>query len=114
MSRGHSIVASACGLARLYEHRQRAFALSRCTLRTCFGTLAYADWNRNYGATSAPLVVKGKVIVGTAEGIAGIRGLYGVTTHHRQIVPRSGTVPASSPANLRDPEFCQNRRASCR
>jgi alcohol dehydrogenase (cytochrome c) len=36
--------------------------------------VAYADWNRNYGATSAPLVVKGKVIVGTAGGDSGIRG----------------------------------------
>jgi alcohol dehydrogenase (cytochrome c) len=27
--------------------------------------IAYADWNKNYGATSAPLVVKDKVLVGT-------------------------------------------------
>ena len=30
--------------------------------------------NRNYGATSAPLIVKDKVIVGTAGGDSGIRG----------------------------------------
>jgi alcohol dehydrogenase (cytochrome c) len=37
--------------------------------------VAYADWNRNYGATSAPLVVKGKVLVGTSGGDDGVRGL---------------------------------------
>src|SRR5881296_89771 len=36
--------------------------------------IAYADWNKNYGATSAPLVVKDKVIVGTSGGDDGVRG----------------------------------------
>lgn len=36
--------------------------------------IAYADWNRNYGATSAPLVVKDKVVVGTSGGDDGVRG----------------------------------------
>jgi alcohol dehydrogenase (cytochrome c) len=36
--------------------------------------VAYADWNSNYGATSAPLVVKDKVIVGTSGGDDGVRG----------------------------------------
>jgi alcohol dehydrogenase (cytochrome c) len=36
--------------------------------------VAYADWNKNYGATSAPLVIKGKVIVGTSGGDDGVRG----------------------------------------
>ncbi len=36
--------------------------------------VAYADWNGNYGATSAPLVVKDKVIVGTSGGDDGVRG----------------------------------------
>ncbi len=36
--------------------------------------VAYADWNRNYGATGAPLVVKDKVIVGTSGGDDGVRG----------------------------------------
>lgn len=36
--------------------------------------VAYADWSKNYGATSAPLVVKGKVIVGTSGGDDGVRG----------------------------------------
>ncbi|MFY9980555.1 MAG: PQQ-binding-like beta-propeller repeat protein, partial [Candidatus Sulfotelmatobacter sp.] len=35
---------------------------------------AYADWNKNYGATSAPLVVKDKVLVGTSGGDDGVRG----------------------------------------
>jgi alcohol dehydrogenase (cytochrome c) len=36
--------------------------------------IAYADWNKNFGATSAPLVVKDKVIVGTSGGDDGVRG----------------------------------------
>lgn len=36
--------------------------------------IAYADWNKNYGATAAPLVVKDKVIVGTSGGDDGVRG----------------------------------------
>lgn len=36
--------------------------------------VAYANWNRNYGATSAPLVVKDKVLVGTSGGDDGVRG----------------------------------------
>jgi alcohol dehydrogenase (cytochrome c) len=34
----------------------------------------YADWNPNYGATGAPLIVKDKVIVGTSGGDDGVRG----------------------------------------
>ena len=36
--------------------------------------VAYTDGNKNYGATSAPLVVKNKVIVGTSGGDDGVRG----------------------------------------
>ena len=36
--------------------------------------IAYADWNKNYGATSAPLIVKDKVLVGTSGGDDGVRG----------------------------------------
>ena len=36
--------------------------------------VAYAGGNRNYGATSAPLLVKGKVLVGTSGGDDGVRG----------------------------------------
>src|ERR1700730_17867708 len=34
----------------------------------------YAEGNRNYGATSAPLVVKNKVLVGNSGGDDGVRG----------------------------------------
>ena len=36
--------------------------------------IGYADWNKNYGATSAPLVVKDKVLVGTSGGDDGVQG----------------------------------------
>ncbi|MGH9430113.1 MAG: PQQ-binding-like beta-propeller repeat protein [Terriglobia bacterium] len=36
--------------------------------------IAYADTRLNYGATSAPLIVHGKVIVGTSGGDDGVRG----------------------------------------
>lgn len=36
--------------------------------------VAYAEGNKNYGATSAPLVVKDNVIVGTSGGDDGVRG----------------------------------------
>jgi alcohol dehydrogenase (cytochrome c) len=36
--------------------------------------VAYASGNRNYGATSAPLIVKDKVLVGTSGGDDGVRG----------------------------------------
>ncbi len=36
--------------------------------------VAYAKGNKNYGATSAPLVVKDKVLVGTSGGDDGVRG----------------------------------------
>lgn len=36
--------------------------------------IAYATWNKNYGATSAPLVIHGKVLVGTSGGDDGVRG----------------------------------------
>jgi len=34
----------------------------------------YAEGNKNYGATSAPLIVKDKVLVGTSGGDDGVRG----------------------------------------
>src|SRR6202790_2082830 len=36
--------------------------------------IAYTDGNKNYGATSAPLLVKDKLIVGTSGGDDGVRG----------------------------------------
>lgn len=57
--------------------------------------VAYADWNRNYGATSAPLVVKDKVIVGTSGGDDGVRGFiaaYGAESG--KLAWRFWTIPA--------------------
>ena len=57
--------------------------------------VAYADWNRNYGATGAPLVVKDKVIVGTSGGDDGVRGFvaaYDATTG--KLAWRFWTIPA--------------------
>ncbi len=36
--------------------------------------VAYADAHKNYGATSAPLIIKDKVLVGTSGGDDGVRG----------------------------------------
>src|SRR5258708_3907098 len=56
--------------------------------------VAYADWNKNYGATSAPLVVKDKVLVGTSGGDDGVRGFvaaYDTTTG--KLAWRFWTIP---------------------
>jgi alcohol dehydrogenase (cytochrome c) len=57
--------------------------------------VAYADWNKNYGATSAPLVVKDKVLVGTSGGDDGVRGFvaaYDAMTG--KLAWRFWTIPA--------------------
>src|SRR5580692_1970899 len=57
--------------------------------------VAYADWNKNYGATSAPLVVKDKILVGTSGGDDGVRGFvaaYDATSG--KLVWRLWTIPA--------------------
>ncbi len=55
----------------------------------------YADWNRNYGATSAPLVVKDKVIVGTSGGDDGVRGFIAAyDAQSGKLVWRLWTIPA--------------------
>jgi alcohol dehydrogenase (cytochrome c) len=57
--------------------------------------VAYADWNRNYGATAAPLVVNDKVIVGTSGGDDGVRGFvaaFDATTG--KLAWRFWTIPA--------------------
>ncbi|MFY9528300.1 MAG: PQQ-dependent dehydrogenase, methanol/ethanol family [Candidatus Acidiferrales bacterium] len=56
--------------------------------------IPYADWNKNYGATSAPLVVKDKVLVGTSGGDDGVRGFlaaYDATTG--KLAWRFWTIP---------------------
>jgi alcohol dehydrogenase (cytochrome c) len=61
--------------ARLYMETDNAHLLC---LDSRSGALiwdvAYADWNRNYGATGAPLVLKDKVLVATSGGDDGVRG----------------------------------------
>ena len=57
--------------------------------------LAYAQWNKNYGATSAPLIVKDKVLVGTSGGDDGVRGFvaaYDASTG--KLAWRFWTIPA--------------------
>jgi alcohol dehydrogenase (cytochrome c) len=56
--------------------------------------VAYADWNKNYGATSAPLIIKDKVLVGTSGGDSGVRGFvaaYDAITGN--LVWRLWTIP---------------------
>jgi alcohol dehydrogenase (cytochrome c) len=68
----------------------------------------YADGNRNYGATSAPLVVKDKVLVGTSGGDDGVRGfLAAFDAQTGKLAWRFWTIPgpgepgsSSWPANL--------------
>ncbi|PYU92048.1 MAG: PQQ-dependent dehydrogenase, methanol/ethanol family [Acidobacteria bacterium] len=56
---------------------------------------AYADTRKNYGATSAPLVVKDKVIVGTSGGDDGVRGfLAAFDALTGRLVWRFWTIPA--------------------
>jgi alcohol dehydrogenase (cytochrome c) len=57
--------------------------------------IAYADWNKNYGATSAPLVVKDKVLVGTSGGDDGVRGFVAAfDAMSGKLVWRLWTIPA--------------------
>ena len=89
--------------------------------------VAYADWNKNYGATSAPLVVKDKVLVGTSGGDDGVRGFvsaYDAMTG--KLAWRFWTIPgpgefgsASWPGNLvfarrRNDVDARNLRSSTR
>ena len=57
--------------------------------------VAYADWNKNYGATSAPLIVKDNVLVGTSGGDDGVRGfLAAYNAETGQLAWRLWTIPA--------------------
>jgi len=57
--------------------------------------VAYADTRKNYGATSAPLVVKDKVLVGTSGGDDGVRGfLAAFDPETGKEVWRFWTIPA--------------------
>jgi alcohol dehydrogenase (cytochrome c) len=57
--------------------------------------VAYTDGNRNYGATSAPLLVKDKVIVGTSGGDDGVRGFVSAfEADSGKLAWRFWTIPA--------------------
>jgi len=57
--------------------------------------IPYADWNSNYGATSAPLVVKDKIIVGTSGGDDGVRGFIAAyDAETGKLAWRFWTIPA--------------------
>ena len=57
--------------------------------------VAYADWNSNYGATSAPLVVKDEIIVGTSGGDDGVRGFVAAyDAASGKLAWRFWTIPA--------------------
>jgi len=57
--------------------------------------VAYADWNRNYGATGAPLIVKDRVIVGTSGGDDGVRGFVAAyDAMSGKLAWRFWTIPA--------------------
>ena len=56
--------------------------------------VAYASWNKNYGATSAPLVLHDKVIVGTSGGDDGVRGFIAAfDVRTGALVWRHWTIP---------------------
>ncbi|MGH9404786.1 MAG: pyrroloquinoline quinone-dependent dehydrogenase [Terriglobia bacterium] len=56
--------------------------------------VAYADAKKNYGATSAPLVVKNEVLVGTSGGDDGVRGfLAAFSARTGKLLWRFWTVP---------------------
>jgi alcohol dehydrogenase (cytochrome c) len=57
--------------------------------------IPYADWNKNYGATGAPLIIKDKVLVATSGGDDGVRGFlaaFDATTG--KLAWRLWTIPA--------------------
>ena len=57
--------------------------------------VAYADWSPNYGATSAPLVVNDKIIVGTSGGDDGVRGFVAAfEAESGKLAWRFWTIPA--------------------
>ena len=57
--------------------------------------VAYADNNKSYGATSAPLIVKDKVLVGTSGGDDGVRGFVAAfDAQTGKEVWRFWTIPA--------------------
>jgi alcohol dehydrogenase (cytochrome c) len=61
--------------------------------------VAYADWNKNYGATGAPLILKDKVLVATSGGDDGVRGfLAAFDLVTGKLAWRLWTIPAPGEA----------------
>ena len=61
--------------------------------------IAYADTSKNYGATSTPLMVKDKVVVGTSGGDDGVRGfLAAFDAVNGRLAWRFWTIPAPGEA----------------
>ena len=57
--------------------------------------VAYATWNKNYGATSAPLAIRGKILVGTSGGDDGVRGfVVAFDAMTGKILWRRWTIPS--------------------
>ena len=57
--------------------------------------VAYADWNKNYGATGAPLILHDKVLVATSGGDDGVRGfLAAFDATSGKLAWRLWTIPA--------------------
>jgi alcohol dehydrogenase (cytochrome c) len=57
--------------------------------------VAYAEGNKNYGATSVPLVVKDKVLVGTSGGDDGVRGFVSAyDANSGKLAWKFWTIPA--------------------
>ncbi len=57
--------------------------------------VAYADWNKNYGATGAPLILKDKVLVATSGGDDGVRGFIAAFDKETgKLAWRLWTIPA--------------------
>ena len=55
----------------------------------------YADWNKNYGATGAPLILKDKVLVATSGGDDGVRGFIAAfDAQTGKLAWRLWTIPA--------------------
>ena len=79
----------------LHGNRQCSPALPGCRSGNLIWDVAYADRNKNYGATGAPLILKDKVLVATSGGDDGVRGFlaaFDATTG--KLAWRLWTIPA--------------------
>ena len=82
---------------------QRPSPLSGCALRPSDLGRGLCGWNKNYGATSAPLVVKDKVLVGTSGGDDGVRGFVAAfDALTGKLAWRFWTIPAPGRIRIRE------------